>query len=418
MLGGRTKQLIGYRIATDVAAKGAFFLLTVLAARRLPRAEFGQLAVYTTMGWLSGVVTDLGLQLHMARSVSRADRGHARRLFDRWVWWRLSAAGLALVASAAWVVITSANATTATAALLLIAAGLAGAVTEFYYHLFRGLSRTDLESTLTLGSRLAALALGSAALLLRPTLLTFGSVMLAVNAATTVIAARVALTIAAPVPSDAMLGHVDRWGEFVREALPIGIGVVLSALYFRIDLLLLERWQGAEVAGGYNAVFRIVEALRLVPAAAIAVALPALCRADSHCVAARLAMQLTAAATTVSVILWLLADWLIPFCYGPSFASAVPAFRILLAAFPLMAFNYALTTQLVAWNRHAAFAVLCGAALAFNIALNRVLIPGRSLDGAAWTTLWTEVVLMLGCVALLGAARARPGPMLTTAVTR
>ena len=44
-------------------------------------------------------------------------------------------------------------------------------------------------------------------------------------------------------------------------------GIVLSALYFRIDVFLVQLWSGTEAVALYNAVFRLVEALRLFPAA-------------------------------------------------------------------------------------------------------------------------------------------------------
>jgi O-antigen/teichoic acid export membrane protein len=79
---------------------------------------------------------------------------------------------------------------------------------------------------------------------------------------------------------------------------------------------------------------------------------------------------------------------------------------VLLLGFPLMALNYALTHQLIGWNRHAAYAALCAAALAVNLAVNSRLIPQLSLLGAAWATVATEGVLTSGCLAVLLSHRA------------
>ena len=49
----------------------------------------------------------------------------------------------------------------------------------------------------------------------------------------------------------------------------------------------------ASAAGLYNAVFRLVEALRLFPAAVLAVALPALCRANGSGPLARVTILVT-----------------------------------------------------------------------------------------------------------------------------
>ena len=64
--------------------------------------------------------------------------------------------------------------------------------------------------------------------------------------------------------------------RFFEDVLPLGAGVLLSALYFRIDVYFIEQWHGLEAVGGYNAVFRLVEALRLLPAAVMAVTFPML----------------------------------------------------------------------------------------------------------------------------------------------
>jgi O-antigen/teichoic acid export membrane protein len=194
---------------------------------------------------------------------------------------------------------------------------------------------------------------------------------------------------------------------FRRDVWPIGAGIVLSALYFRIDVFLVQLWSGTEAVAYYNAVFRLVEALRLFPAAVLAVVLPALVRAGDLRPLTRVAVPVTLFAIAATVLLWAAAGWLIPLVYGDTYAPAVPAFRVLLLAFPLLSLNFALTHQLVAWDGQRAYAGLCAAALAVNVALNARLIPLRSIEGAAWATLGTEAFLTLGCGVALWSLRAR-----------
>jgi O-antigen/teichoic acid export membrane protein len=101
---------------------------------------------------------------------------------------------------------------------------------------------------------------------------------------------------------------------------------------------------------------------------------------------------------------------LIPLFYGPRYAPAVPAFRILVLSFPLLSLNYALTHQLIGWDGQRAYAALGGSALGVNLALNAWLIPALSIDGAAWATLGTEMFLTGGCLAALSIGRARAAP--------
>jgi O-antigen/teichoic acid export membrane protein len=202
---------------------------------------------------------------------------------------------------------------------------------------------------------------------------------------------------------------------FRRDIWPIGAGIVLSALYFRIDLFLVQLWSGTESVALYNAVFRLVEALRLFPAAVLAVMLPALVRAGDLRPLARVAVSVTAFAIAAAAVLWLAAGWMIPWLYGARYAPAVPAFRVLLLSFPLLSLNLALTHQLVGWDGQRVYAGLCALALAINVALNARLIPIWSIEGAAWATLGTELVLTTGCGVALwimhAPAAAQPAPL-------
>jgi O-antigen/teichoic acid export membrane protein len=124
---------------------------------------------------------------------------------------------------------------------------------------------------------------------------------------------------------------------------------------------------------------------------------------------ARVAMPVTAFALAATAILWLAAGWLVPWLYGDPYAAAVPAFRVLLLSFPLLSLNLALTHQLIGWDGQRAYAGLCALALAVNVGLNALLIPIWSIEGAAWTTLVTELVLAAGCAIALWMARS-PAP--------
>jgi O-antigen/teichoic acid export membrane protein len=120
-----------------------------------------------------------------------------------------------------------------------------------------------------------------------------------------------------------------------------------------------------------------------------------------------LAVPLTLGAGLAAAALASVALWLVPALYGPAYAAAVPAFQILLLAFPLMSLNYALTQQLVGWNGQRAFAVLSAVALVVNLVTNAWLIPPLAAAGAAWATLATEVALTVGCLATLVGRRRR-----------
>jgi O-antigen/teichoic acid export membrane protein len=401
---GRRPQaaLVAYRAFSDVAGKGAFFVVTLVAARRLSQDAFGLFSLGTTVGWIAAVATDFGIQLHLARAVAQRP-GDAVRLLRAWLRIRLWTAGLALATVAAGLAIASPSPAFSRAIVLFTLVYVVNGLIEFLHYFYRGLARSDLESTLTLWQRIAMMMLAVAALWWWPDV-TVLAVAMAIPALVTFgYSARLAQRLAGSTGSTGSSGSMgSRAAGELRDSLgsvvPIGAGIVLSALYFRIDVFLVQAWQGTTAVALYNAVFRLVEALRLFPAAVLAVALPVLFKATSRQVLVKLSSILTAAALAVSLTLWVSAGIVIPMLYGNRYADAVPAFRVLLLAFPLMSLNYALTHQLIGWHGHRAYAVMCAAALAFNVALNLKLIPSIGILGAAWATVATELVITLGCV--------------------
>jgi O-antigen/teichoic acid export membrane protein len=407
--------LVAYRAFSDVAGKGAFFLVTIMAARRLSHDAFAVFALGTTIGWIASVASDFGMQLHLARAVAREPH-QARRLLRAWLRVRVLTSAIAMAAIAATLAVWR-PASFAGALTVFAFAYLVSGLVEFLHYFYRGLGRSDIESTLTLWQRFAVLVCAAFALSWRPTA-TALAVAMAVPAVAAFLYSRRRAAKLAGAPVARTPGTDDRPMPInVGDVVPIGAGIVLSALYFRIDIFLLERWSGTSAVALYGAVFRLVEALRLFPAAVLAVALPWLCRAAGLRPLAQVAGVLVGFSLVTTAVVFFLAEWIVRVLYGTAYADAVPAFRVLLLSFPLMSLNYALTHQLIGWDGHRSYAALCAAALVFNVGLNARLIPELSMSGAAWATLFTEVLLTIGCAGALwlNASRRRT-PAMSAAV--
>ena len=394
--------LVVYKAFADLTGKGSLFVITVIAARMLTPQAFGLFGLGTTLGWLVAVVGDLGMQLHVARAIAGAPEA-APVLLRQWWGMRLAttigAAGLVLLG----LLVTGLEASYVLPLVAFTAAYSCASLVEFLNYVYRGLSRSDVESTLTIVHRAATLVLALAVLVLRPSVTLLALAMLVPALGALQWSWRAATTIAAQTraPASAWPAESRILETFTRDVLPVGLGIVLSAVYFRIDVLLVQLWAGIEAVASYNAVYRVIDALRLFPAAVLAVVLPRLCRAADLAPLARVATFVTAFGCVIAAGLWITADRLVPLLFGSRYADAVLPFRILALSFPLLSLNLALTHQLVGWNRQRAYAMLCGAALLVNVGLNAWLIPAWSIEGAAWATLATEVCLTAGCAAVL-----------------
>src|SRR5439155_15403069 len=285
--------------------------------------------------------------LHLARAVARrpADAADLLRAWLRVRAWTAAAAPVALAGGA---VLTGWPAEYAVPIVLFAIVYACNGLIEFLHYFYRGLSRSDLESSLTLWQRAATLACALAMLAWRANVTALAIAMLVPSVATLLMSLRIARRLAPAIDNQSAIRNPQ--AAMLRDVWPIGAGLVLSALYFQMDVILVQLWSGTEAVGLYNAVFRLVEALRLFPAAVMAVALPSFFRESDLRPLVRTAVPVTGGAIAVTIALWAAAGWLIPFLYQSRYEAAVPAFRILLLALPLMALNMALTHQLVGWD--------------------------------------------------------------------
>jgi O-antigen/teichoic acid export membrane protein len=186
--------------------------------------------------------------------------------------------------------------------------------------------------------------------------------------------------------------------RFLRDVLPLGAGVLISALYFRCDVYFIQEWHGFQAVGGYNAAFRLVEALRLLPAAVMAVTFPILVQATDTAMVRRIGTGLTIAGSALAIACALGASFIIPAIYGESYAYTSPAFSILALALPLFFLNYALTHQVIGWDGQRAYLLIATLALVANVIANVALVPNQGIVGAAIATVLTEVVVTAGCL--------------------
>lgn len=400
---------IVFKGVADVAGKAVTLVITAIAARTLVSDAFGVLALAMGTGWLLGVATDAGLSMHLARETAR-HRDRARALLSEVMVVR---AGLAYTAATMVTLLVGQLVPPhwKLQFVLVVLAQLTSAVLDTVSHFFRGLERSELESAIHLSQRALTLVLSVIVLWWWPRLDYLGAAMLApvvvALAVAMVFAWRISgtgefqLTTSADATAVKQPEATLSLSRFVRDVLPLGLGVLLSALYFRIDLYFIERWQGLEAVGGYNAVFRLVEAARLVPAAVMAVTFPLLVNTTTTALVRRLSAWLTLAGTALALVSVVGAHLIVTTIYGLPYGYTSPAFAVLALALPLFFLNYALTHQVIGWDGQHAYLLIAVAALAANLAANLLLVPARGIVGAAIATVITELVVTAGCVLAL-----------------
>ena len=386
---------IALKGAADVAGKAVTLVITAVAARTLVADAFGVLALAMATGWLLGVATDAGLSMHLARETARRP---SRQLLLEVLGLR---AGLAYVAATMIAFFTPAIVPPhwKMQFVLVVFAQLSGAIVETVAHFFRGLQRSEIESIVHASHRFTTLVLALTVLWQWPRLDYLGAAMLIPAVLALVASAGIAWRLSAPHRVlDSRREPVITPSRFARDILPLGAAVLVSALYFRIDVYFIERWQGLEAVGAYNAVFRLIEAMRLIPAAVMAVTFPLMVQATDTRVVQRIAGALGGVGFALAPVGVMGSAAIVTLIYGAPFQYAAPAFALLSLSLPLFFLNYALTHQVIGWDGQRAYLVITLLALIVNVAANIALVPAQGMNGAAIATLLTELVVTGGCV--------------------
>ena len=156
--------LIAYKAFADLAGKGSLFVITIVAARRLSSNAFGVFALGSTLGWMVAVATDGGIQLHLARAVARRPE-QAAALLREWLRVRVWTTAIAVTGVGLGLAVWRGPSAAPIAILVLVYA--CSGLVELLHYFYRGLSHSEIESSLTLAARRHA-ACGLIALALKP----------------------------------------------------------------------------------------------------------------------------------------------------------------------------------------------------------------------------------------------------------
>ncbi|MEK7182998.1 MAG: flippase [Patescibacteria group bacterium] len=211
--------------------------------------------------------------------------------------------------------------------------------------------------------------------------------------------------------------------RLVAEALPMGALLLVFSIYNRIDIIILEHFQGVGVVGIYNLAYKIHENLILGAAFLMNAAFPIL----SHAFARRSSSDIRTlyhkifgilglGGFVVALLFFIFASPTVRILTGsqyPQFIESVTALRILVFATFLSYFNHLTGYSLIAFGKQRVSLLIGILALVFNASANLLFIPKYSWVAAAAITVSTEfIVFFLSSYALWRAIRVLPSLLL------
>ncbi len=392
------------QVAGRVFGSACTFALLALLARRLETGEFGRYTFYIGVFGVLDALSDFGTGQTAIRLTSRdpsALAGVLRQARRMRTW--TSALGLAALA-----LFTSAFGESGRAWILL--AGLYP-----FTHAFE-LTATVFKNRMAWKVPVLVRVFASAGRLGLVAGLALAGVA---RAPELIFATAVASGLANVALHLASREHVPPAGSapppgesLFAAALPLGLGSLCALLYFHVDNLFVRAWCGEEALGHYNAGVRLLSFLIAIAQLASATALPWLVRrhaegATAGAIAA-LTQPLFAAAALGAGLCVPFSTRILELAFGAPFAAGGPAFAWLLGAVAVIHAGSMFVTALVAVGRQRTMLAIAVSGLALNLVGNALLVPRLGIEGAAITTVATELAVALAALAALARAGIRP----------
>lgn len=201
----------------------------------------------------------------------------------------------------------------------------------------------------------------------------------------------------------------DYWRQTIWKALPYGIALILNMVYFRIDSILLLLMKGPEEVGIYGVPMRILDILSIIPVYFMNSVLPILTRQlkDSAEKAASTIQHsfdfLVAMAMPIVVGAQVLAYPFIFIVSSPEFLSRVDegfygsdvAMQLLVFAMFFSFLSSVFSFTLIAIGYQGKLLYISAVGAVFNILANLVVIPTWGFRGAAFTSVLSEIIIVI-----------------------
>lgn len=387
-----------------VALAGRFLSLLISLAvtatltRMLGVELFGVYSAILALGSLLLVATDLGLHLTLTRqlgAVSHPTAAVVSVLFSQVLWLRLAA--LIIVCVIGWGVASFIPPVAAhPAAWWIVVASLAAqSVSQLLMGVYQA---TSVVWRATLGD-LVGRSVQFGVILAAPTILfSYLAPVTAMTAAffLSTFTALVLHRLFLPLAIHLKPPRLHQWRTIIATSWPLAAMLVLNAVYFRIDMVILTLFRSTAEVGAYGLAYRIIESGLFIPAMFGGLLLPHFSRLRPNPAASaellNEALRATAlVAGLLTTVLAALAQPLVIFFSGHEFQASAPMLTVLSAALCAMFFGNIFGYALVAYERQRALMWLYLALAVGNLVANLALVPRFGPLAAAATTVATEL---------------------------
>ena len=400
-----TAAMMGSQVITWISS----FALIIILPRFLGDEAFGRFYFAASLAALMMIFVELGIGNYYVIEVART-KAKANELFVNGAFLRIVVWIFAMAATLIYVSLESYPVETRSIVFILCFAKLLETLAEYCYRVFQAHEQLKYRS---LGIIVEKVSLSLVAITLL--MLGYGVVAISIMMAISVGASlAVSLILLPRVFKPTWRLNPKIWPELLRGGLPFLINFGLSFIYYRIDVMMLEKMTNDQVVGWYGAPYRLFDALMFFPSILQIAVFPVLSRLwgtsqDSLGHTARRIFDITViVAIPVAVVLITCAEPIVSLVFGlEKFAQSVIILRLLGVAIFFIYLNFHIGSVIISTNRQRFSPVIGVVAGIINLILNYFLIPyfqnvhGNGGIGAAGVTIVTEISVTAMALLLL-----------------
>lgn len=370
-------------LAARLGAQGALALFTILIARRLGSAGFGEYAFIASAVFIGNMLTTFGTDMLLIREIA-TQRDFSHLIPSLFLQLSLS---VALIVLARVLPALPGQSAAGWHALKIYSLALVPfAFFTVFSSVLRGLQRMDHYASLNLSTSLLQLAATFTFIRTGSSVVALAWLLLAVQVAAAALAAWLCRDQFSNFRSPAQFSLRQ-----FRPILPLAALGILGILYQRLGILLVAFCLGAVATGWFSAALRVVEFAKTAHLAAFTVLYPALAKSQNRLKDFRAFwLVLLTGAFVAALGISLLAAPLTLVLFGAEYATSTPLLRLLAWMLVPFTVSTSLTLAFVAAHKERPVLVAHTIGLLTLVLCNSLWIPRHGVMGAGWAMLLAE----------------------------
>lgn len=390
-------QKVAVNTAVQIGGQVAGLFIGLLTLRLttgyLGVDAFGQLSIVLALGSMLVTISDLGVTTTLARELAKAPE-RADALGGQLLRFRVLSIVVIVCFGFLLLPVLPYDSETKVALAISFASVVFASLATFPRAFFQTHLRLHLQAAVDLLTKVLALVAILVVIALTLGLQALVGLLVAASAA----GALLAFSLSRRFWSINLQSDWTQARPLIRDSIGIGVVSMIGLLHLRGDAFLLSLMKPAADVGVYAVAFRFVEQAFFLPGLFLAAIFPILARyvhqADERLnLAINLTFQaLVLGSVAVTLFVFILAPTIVQVIATSEFDAAITPTRILAFSLVFVFVSTIFYNLLFAVNRQRELIVIGLFAVALNVALNLVLIPKYSYNGAAVATVVSEGV--------------------------